>query len=618
MRTISKVIQAAALVALFASAAFGQATTRTVTDTIRKPDGSAWAGATVKFTLDKSTYTSTASFPSATVTATTNSSGQICVSPCSSPGVALWANAEGAVKTLYTATYPDGSTFQFRLGVGDGSPVAVPVLRAGGITPAAPADPLYVSMQALVTAHASGTGVHSIAGVTGLQAALDAKAAASDLLAETAARTSADSSEAGARSAADTTLQGNITAEASTRAAADTTLQANIDAEAAARAAAIGAASTADRARSNHTGTQTLATISDAGTAASKNAPAAGNAAAGEVVLGSDTRLTDARTPTAHASAHAAAGSDPVTISESQVTNLVSDLAGKASTSHTHAAGDVTSGVFSGSLIPNLDASKITTGTLDSARGGTGSPFFGLSGPTALRTFVFPDANATIARTDAAQTFSGTQSFSGQILVADGSATTPPVGFTGDTDTGATFHRISAGKLGVTIDNGARFMFADSTNFGFQLGSGYPLCWSSGSLANNASDLCLYKAKAGVTSFQSSSSAGGTYRAIALTPSQITADQNNYNPGGTSLNQRWSSDASRSVTGLSISQVDGEHHYIWNVGAQNIVLVNESASSTAANRFTTTTGADLTLSANKCALVMYDGTSGRWRATLLP
>jgi hypothetical protein len=36
------------------------------------------------------------------------------------------------------------------------------------------------------------------------------------------------------------------------------------------------------------------------GSAATKTAPASGNAAAGEVVLGSDTRLTDSRTPTAH------------------------------------------------------------------------------------------------------------------------------------------------------------------------------------------------------------------------------------------------------------------------------------------------------------------------------
>jgi hypothetical protein len=52
--------------------------------------------------------------------------------------------------------------------------------------------------------------------------------------------------------------------------------------------------------RANHTGTQLLATISDAGTAAALNVAVSGNAASGEVVKGSDTRLTDARTPTAH------------------------------------------------------------------------------------------------------------------------------------------------------------------------------------------------------------------------------------------------------------------------------------------------------------------------------
>lgn len=53
-------------------------------------------------------------------------------------------------------------------------------------------------------------------------------------------------------------------------------------------------------ARSNHTGTQVLASISDAGTAAARNVPASGDAGAAEVVLGNDTRLSDSRTPTSH------------------------------------------------------------------------------------------------------------------------------------------------------------------------------------------------------------------------------------------------------------------------------------------------------------------------------
>jgi hypothetical protein len=64
--------------------------------------------------------------------------------------------------------------------------------------------------------------------------------------------------------------------------------------------------------------------------------------------------------------------------------------------------------------------------------------------------------------------------------------------------------------------------------------------------------------------------------------------------------------------------VDGETRIIWNVGSNNIVLVNESASSTAANRFTTSTGADITVAANKVVMAMYDATTARWRVALLP
>ncbi|MGH1461235.1 MAG: hypothetical protein ACRBB6_04285 [Neptuniibacter sp.] len=52
------------------------------------------------------------------------------------------------------------------------------------------------------------------------------------------------------------------------------------------------------KAASNHT--HTLSEVTDAGTAAGLNVPASGDAAAGEVVKGDDSRLSDARAPTAH------------------------------------------------------------------------------------------------------------------------------------------------------------------------------------------------------------------------------------------------------------------------------------------------------------------------------
>jgi hypothetical protein len=53
----------------------------------------------------------------------------------------------------------------------------------------------------------------------------------------------------------------------------------------------------------------------------------------GTAVITSDSRLSDSRTPTSHASSHGSAGSDPITIAQSQVTNLTTDLADKQASS---------------------------------------------------------------------------------------------------------------------------------------------------------------------------------------------------------------------------------------------------------------------------------------------
>lgn len=50
-------------------------------------------------------------------------------------------------------------------------------------------------------------------------------------------------------------------------------------------------------------------------------------ATAGTVAAGNDARLTDARTPTAHAASHAATGGDPVTLTQAQITGLAAALA---------------------------------------------------------------------------------------------------------------------------------------------------------------------------------------------------------------------------------------------------------------------------------------------------
>lgn len=99
-----------------------------------------------------------------------------------------------------------------------------------------------------------------------------------------------------------------------------------------------------------------------------------------------------------------------------------------------------------------------------------------------------------------------------------------------------------------------------------------------------------------------------------ISPSQITSNQNNYNPTGlsTAISLRLTSDASRDITGLA-GGADGRIMIIENVGSFDIVLKHENASSTAGNRFLFSNSVDTTLFANQGVMFQYDATSSRWR-----
>lgn len=74
--------------------------------------------------------------------------------------------------------------------------------------------------------------------------------------------------------------------------------------------------------------THTLSAITDAGTAASRNAPTSGDATSAQVVLGSDTRLSDSRTAVSHASSHRCTGADypaPVCVSPASLSASQND-----------------------------------------------------------------------------------------------------------------------------------------------------------------------------------------------------------------------------------------------------------------------------------------------------
>jgi hypothetical protein len=121
------------------------------------------------------------------------------------------------------------------------------------------------------------------------------------------------------------------------------------------------------------------------------------------------------------------------------------------------------------------------------------------------------------------------------------------------------------------------------------------------------------------TTIEKALTSGEGLTVVASTPSQITANQNNYAfAGGNSayIFQRLSSDASRNITGIS-GGADGKRLIMANVGSFNIVLTNQDALSTAANRLLTGTGGSITLGADQWIQLVYDGTTSRWRVSTL-
>jgi hypothetical protein len=144
--------------------------------------------------------------------------------------------------------------------------------------------------------------------------------------------------------------------------------------------------------------------------------------------------------------------------------------------------------------------------------------------------------------------------------------------------------------------------------------SGVVFGWS-GSHNTAGIDTWLGRGAAGVVRL-SGAVDGGTISSIPLSPPQITANQNNYNPG-VARNYRLSVGAiGWQITGL-VAGVDGEERYLINIGPGTLTLPDESFSSTDVNRFLLPGAASLPVPANSCVRLMYDGTSARWRGWLL-
>ena len=196
----------------------------------------------------------------------------------------------------------------------------------GGVGPQGPAGPPAPSGGPVEWSAITGkpstftpaTHTHAIADVTGLQTALDAKATPADVTAAVssvidAAPAALDTlNELAAALGDDASFASTVTTALSAKAPlasptftgtvngitksmvglgnADNTSDANKPISTATQTALDG--------KANVSHTHTVSSITNAGTAATYNVPASGNAGSSEVVLGSDTRLSDQRVPT--------------------------------------------------------------------------------------------------------------------------------------------------------------------------------------------------------------------------------------------------------------------------------------------------------------------------------
>ena len=141
-------------------------------------------------------------------------------------------------------------------------------------------------------------------------------------------------------------------------------------------------------------------------------------AAEAGLVAEGDARLTDARTPTAHAASHGSAGGDAITIAQSQVTDLTTDLGNKANL----ASPTLTGTPLSTTAAADNNSTQIATTAYVVGQAGTANPL--VNGTVAVGSSLRYARQDHVHPTDtsraplASPTFTGTVTTSGGITNA--------------------------------------------------------------------------------------------------------------------------------------------------------------------------------------------------------
>lgn len=144
--------------------------------------------------------------------------------------------------------------------------------------------------------------------------------------------------------------------------------------------------------------------------------------------------------------------------------------------------------------------------------------------------------------------------------------------------------------------------------------------WRDGFFSRNVDVGGTFGATGAATFAESVTEGGALFETGVISPTTISADQNNYAPTGFSTARvlrltHNNTGSFRTITGLA-GGAAGRVVMVCNVNAsasEDFLFSNESASSTAANRFALPNYTSSAIGPAACMRFWYDGVSSRWR-----
>lgn len=129
------------------------ATTRTVTGTVKLPNGEPWEDASVEFRLVRHSATPETIFPAETVAATTDENGDFSID--------LWTTSEGLVQTSYSMKLPNGQVYLFTLPAGAGSILIGDAIAGSAFVAPEEEATIQTLVSSAVTTHVAETDPHT-------------------------------------------------------------------------------------------------------------------------------------------------------------------------------------------------------------------------------------------------------------------------------------------------------------------------------------------------------------------------------------------------------------------------------------------------------------------------